>query len=107
MNFTLNNADGAAVGAGLSFTLGVWVLSIIVHVAFCLGVYRDASKIRTVFVGPVMWAFATLLGGVFTAVAYWILHHSTLRGESKVAEEPQDGVTGSEASGAERQNKAL
>lgn len=87
MNFTPGDAGGAAVGMGLSFTLGIWVLSIIVHIAFCIGVYRDASRIRTVFVGAGMWAFATLLGGVFTAVAYWVLHHSSLCRQPYVIEE--------------------
>ena len=62
-----------------SLTIGIGILWIIVNIAFSIGVYREAKQRHTTFVGPGMWAFATLLGGVFIAVAYWIIHHSSLR----------------------------
>ena len=62
-----------------SLTIVVGILWIIVNIAFSIGVYREAKQRHTTFVGPGMWAFATLLGGVFIAVAYWIIHHSSLR----------------------------
>jgi len=77
MNFTFSNAAGVAAG-GVTLSIGMWIFSIIIHIAFCIGVYRDAKNMKTIFVGPGIWALATLLGGVFTAVAYWIVHHSSL-----------------------------
>ncbi len=76
MNFTFN--DGGVAAGGVTLTIGIWIFSIIIHIAFCIGVHRDAKRIQTIFVGPGIWAFATLLGGVYTAVAYWIVHHSSL-----------------------------
>lgn len=55
-----------------------------VHIAFSVGVYGDAIKqqeqkpLGTAFVGPFFWAIAVLLGGVFVAGVYWLLHHSSL-----------------------------
>jgi hypothetical protein len=56
----------------------------IVHIVFALGVFIDAARLNNEFgratkivPGP-MWAFATLVGGVFVAAAYWLIHHSTL-----------------------------
>ena len=88
---TFNAGSGAAVGGGMVITIGIWILAIIVHIAFCIGVHRDAKRIRTLFVGPGMWAFATLLGGVFTAVAYWVVHHSSLVVRSDPNAEPSTG----------------
>ena len=69
----------------------VWLLAIlwgvaiaVVHIAFAIGVFLDAARRRgdrgsgTQIVPAPMWAFATLVGGVFVAAAYWLIHHSTL-----------------------------
>ena len=59
-------------------------LGAIVHIAFATGVAKDAKRfyereVGTFLVGPGMWAFATLIGGVWVALAYWVIHHSNLR----------------------------
>jgi hypothetical protein len=53
--------------------------------AFAFAIYRDANSLQRVFglprvgfVSPFIWAAATLLGSVFVAVAYWVIHHSRL-----------------------------
>lgn len=71
-------ASSASVWAFL-LTIG----TIVVHVAFSAAVFIDArnlakSRVNLVFVGPVMWSIAVLLGGVFIGLAYWIIHHSAL-----------------------------
>ena len=63
-----------------SFRLAYYLLTALVHVAFAAGVARDAGHMLhyrggTILVGPYVWAFATLVGGVLVAVAYWVLHH--------------------------------
>jgi hypothetical protein len=55
----------------------------VLHFIFAGAVARDAGAFarsgqKTLLVSAATWAFATLIGGVFTAVVYWILHHSTL-----------------------------
>jgi len=56
----------------------------IVHIAFAMAIKRDAEDLVAMraglfLVSPALWAFATLLGGVTVAVAYWAIHYSTLR----------------------------
>lgn len=75
----MGDLDAAVSAGGFTITIGIWILWIIVHIAFSIGVYRDAQQRRPLLVGAEMWAFATLLGGVLVAVAYWVMHHSTLR----------------------------
>ena len=59
------------------------VISAILHVIFAGAVARDAGGLyklgqRPALVSAASWAFATLIGGVFTAAIYWFIHHSTL-----------------------------
>lgn len=59
------------------------VLSIIEHIVFGFGVYLDVLRLRKegrriFFVHTSIWFFATLIGGVFVAGIYWVLHHSRL-----------------------------
>jgi hypothetical protein len=61
----------------------ILLISGTLHFIFAGAVARDAGNLyrigqRPVLVSAPTWAFATLIGGVFTATIYWILHHSTL-----------------------------
>ena len=74
------------VGPDSLFFLAIlWGVAIaIVNIVFAIGVFADSSRIvneqggRTRIVPGPMWAFATLVGGVFVATAYWFIHHSNL-----------------------------
>lgn len=61
----------------------ITIINGILHVIFAGVVARDAGNLyrlgqKPVLVSAATWAFATLIGGVFTGTIYWILHHSTL-----------------------------
>jgi hypothetical protein len=56
------------------------ILNAILHLIFAGAVAKDAGKLvdigrETILVSGFTWAFATLVGGIFVAVAYWFLHH--------------------------------
>lgn len=62
-----------------------WLLTAIVHVGFAFAVAADSGLLwrhfrrNTFLVSGWLWALATLLGGVFIAGIYWLVHHSNLR----------------------------
>lgn len=67
-----------------NITLVMLVVKAILHIVFAGAIAKDAAIVqknygKTVFVGPITWAFATLVGGVFVAIMYWFIHHSSLR----------------------------
>ena len=73
----------------LMMAIGQWsylyiLVTILIHLAFSAATFNDARHLKKsgeqlAFVGPVVWSFAVLIGGVFVALAYWVMHHSTLR----------------------------
>jgi|AACY02.11.fsa_nt_gi hypothetical protein len=73
----------------LIMTIGQWsylyiLISILIHLAFSVTTFNDARHLKKsgeqlAVVGPVVWSFAVLVGGVFVALVYWVMHHSTLR----------------------------
>ena len=64
--------------------IAIGIATALVHIAFAVAVYFDArllmdsDKLRPVMVPGEVWAIATLLGGVFAAVGYWIIHRSSI-----------------------------
>ncbi len=68
-----------------AISLLIWLMTAIVHVGFACAVFTDSGLMwrrlrrNTFLVGGGIWALATLLGGVFVAAVYWLIHHSTLR----------------------------
>lgn len=58
-------------------------LKVILNLIFATAVAKDAGLFEkhgssTSLVSGLTWAFATLVGGIFTAAIYWFIHHSTL-----------------------------
>ncbi len=57
----------------------ILIITIIVHISFAKGIYQDTRRIGTPsFVSPIIWVLATVIGGVFAAAIYWVMHHSRL-----------------------------
>lgn len=59
------------------------LINAILHIIFAGAVAKDGGRLhkmgqKTLLVSPSIWAFAVLVSGVFTAVVYWLMHHSTL-----------------------------
>lgn len=66
-----------------TFLFIMMLINGILHLIFAGAVAHDAGTMnqmgqKPVLVSAATWAFATLIGGVFTATIYWLLHHSTL-----------------------------
>ncbi len=66
----------------------IMLINLIVHIIFANAIIHDAAKKKrmkqeTVFVSGITWAFATLIGGVFVAGLYWLVHYSSLVRQAK------------------------
>jgi len=62
----------------------VAILGVVVNILFAYAVFNDSNALeqggkKLVLVGPWVWALATLFAGVFGALVYWAVHHSTLQ----------------------------
>jgi len=60
----------------------LWLINGLIHLLFAGGVARDCGilhkrNLKPVLVSPATWSFSTLLGGVWVAGIYWLIHHST------------------------------
>lgn len=58
-------------------------LTFAIHLIFAAGIAKDAGNfnkqnITTQIVPSSAWVLATALGGVWVALIYWIIHHSSL-----------------------------
>lgn len=68
------------------------LIAFIIHIAFAVAVFKDSTSRRDAgrnvwFVHPIFWAGATLVGSVFVAAVYWLVHYSTLAAEEKTSDE--------------------
>ena len=68
----------------VAFGILAAILTTALNILFAVAVYLDAQslidreKLRTVLVPAYIWALATLVGGVFVAVGYWVVHRSSV-----------------------------
>jgi predicted membrane protein len=72
-----------------------YILMAIVHLAFAAAVAKDAGRLlssrgSTILVGPVMWSFATIIGGVWVAAVFWLLHHLPILQQSNYREKNEN-----------------
>ena len=77
----------------------LWLIPLSINVLFAIGVANDAEELHsegeeTYFVGPIVWAFAALFGGVFVAAVYWVIHRSALRRGSSYVKDSQKRSSG-------------
>jgi hypothetical protein len=89
------SVPGQIGGLPLFVIVVFWLMTLAVQVAFAAGVWRDASRLQRsrsgpFLAGPFWWMIATLLGGVFVAGIYWVIHHSTLRPSPHTKDEGGD-----------------
>lgn len=66
-----------------TFLYLIMLINGVLHLIFASAVARDSGNLarqgqKPVLVSGATWSFATLIGGVFVAAMYWILHYSTL-----------------------------
>jgi sterol desaturase/sphingolipid hydroxylase (fatty acid hydroxylase superfamily) len=71
----------------LPFAAIFTLIPFIINVLLAAGVADDAGELnrggeQTRFVGPVVWALATVFGGVFVVLVYWVIHRSAFRRDS-------------------------
>ena len=84
MNFNFGNIQSDEMMVfGMVWTVLPMIGAVLVHLAFSAAVYNDANRLQKepgalTFVGAWLWALAVLIGGVFVALAYWVIHHSTI-----------------------------
>ena len=76
--FMKANADQIA-----SIQIVLLIINIIVHIIFAGAVAKDGGQLsknqqKTILVSTLVWSFTTLLGGIWVATIYWVLHHSKL-----------------------------
>ena len=97
MNLSFNSYPGDLIaGASVKLVFATWILTAIVHIAFAFAVLADSQLLwrhlrrKTFFVGGGVWALATLLGGVFVAAIYWVIHHSTMRPQQPPTASPEE-----------------
>jgi len=87
MKFEITNLPWDVIGSpwiSVAVFLIIFVVKILINIAFSASVYV-ASKDRTMVLAPrIIWTLATLFGGVFIAVAYWVIHHSGLSNDKNV-----------------------
>ncbi len=64
-----------------SIQLLLLIINVILHIIFASAVAKDAGNLvkgnrETTLVSGITWSFATLLGGVYIAIVYWVIHHA-------------------------------
>ena len=64
--------------------IGFFLGGVFVHIVLAMAVWQDGERLDrdgrpTFFVGPLFWAFMTLMCGLLVVLVYWLMHHSTLR----------------------------
>lgn len=66
-----------------SLSLLFILLTGVLHILYAAGIAKDLGNmskrhLQPLFLPAIGWVLAALLGGIFTVLAYWLIHHSSL-----------------------------
>ena len=66
-----------------SLAMMALIVTVVVTIIFASAVAKDAGRLSkrhhsTWLTSGIVWAFATLVGGVWVVAVYWLVHYSSL-----------------------------
>jgi membrane associated rhomboid family serine protease len=66
-----------------SLSLLFLLLTGLLHILYAAGIAKDLGNMakkhnHPLFLPSIGWVLAGLLGGIFTVLVYWLIHHSNL-----------------------------
>lgn len=79
------NLPPAFASLAVAVTIAGLIFTAIVHIAFAVAVLIESKKLpgwKTWGPPPAIWMIATLIGGVFVAAAFWLVHFSKFSGRA-------------------------
>jgi hypothetical protein len=59
------------------------LLTGVLHILYAAGIAKDIGEMtkrhfHPLFLPSIGWVLAALIGGIFTVLVYWLMHHSSL-----------------------------
>jgi membrane associated rhomboid family serine protease len=79
----MNNLWAQLGSINQSLSLLFLLLTGLLHILYAAGIAKDIGNMakkhnHPLFLPSLGWVLAGLLGGIFTVLTYWLIHHSTL-----------------------------
>ena len=83
MDFYQHLSSDQVITLGVFWNVLPLLAGALINIAFSAAVFSDAMRLQKqgyslVLANGWIWSLAVLVGGVFVAIGYWLVHHSSL-----------------------------